>query len=387
MITLSENILSQHYSWIGLALMALFVVLFILQLYHYQFRYRRVGSYLNNKKRQKSLPKMPVVSLVVPMFSEDYTYIENTLPQIMGQEGVAFEVVIVYVGSDNDFYEDILRLKEILGNITITKIERNDRFPISIKTALNVGIKAARNEHIIFSTTDARPTSERWLSLMAKGFQRGDVVLGYCGMEQGEGFFARYMRISRMVESVGWLSAAVGGKPYRAIRSNMGFTRKLYFDAKGFNHLNMNIGEDDLFMQRIMNKSNTSIVLTPRASVIEKSWGGLGWWADTQRYFRSACKFYPIGAKEPAAWEMTSRALLFLLFVVLVVLMPVEVKVAVMMLMLIRLAVMLGAVGKVANRLGEPGLLFTYIIYDIFSPLGALILNIKMLKRDSRVWR
>ncbi len=386
-MTLPENILSQHYSWIGVALIALFILMLCVQIYHYIFRFRRVGGYLNNKARAIIHPKPPTVSLVVPMFSEDYTYIESTLPLIMGQEGVTFEVVIVYVGSDNDFYEDILRLKEILGNITITKIERNERFPISVKTALNVGIKAARNEHIIFSTTDARPTSERWLSLMAKGFQRGDIVLGYCGMEDDENLFSRYIRISRMVESIGWLSSAIRRKPYRAIRSNMGFTRTLYFNAKGFNHLNMNIGEDDLFMQRIMTQQNTSIILSPRASMIEKSWGGASWWLSTQRFFRSARPLYPIWAKEPAAWEMTSRVLLFLLFVVVVILMPIEVKVAALVLMLLRIVVMLSSVNKVAKRIGESGLIFTYIIYDIFSPIGELVLRIKMLSRDSRVWR
>ncbi len=387
MISLPQNILSQHYSWIGVALIALFILMLLVQIYHFLFRYRKVGSYLNNKTRPKIHQNPPVISLVVPMFSEDYTYIESTLPLIMGQEGVAFEVVIVYVGSDNDFYEDILRLKEILGNITITKIERNERFPISVKTALNVGIKAARNEHILFSTTDARPTSERWLSLMAKGFQRGDVVVGYCGMEEGDTILSRYIRLSRMMESLGWLSSAINKKPYRAIRSNMGFTRTLYFKVNGFNHLNMNIGEDDLFMQRIMTKENTSIILSPRASTIEKCWGDAGWWVANQRFYRSANSLYPIWAKEPSAWEMTSRVLLFLLFIAIVVIMPFEVKAAMLILMLLRVVIMLSSINKVAKRLGESGLIFTYIIYDMFSPIGELYLRIRMLTRDSRVWR
>ena len=39
----------------------------------------------------------------------------------------------------------------------------------------------------------------------------------------------------------------------------------------------MNIGEDDLFMQRVMSRDNVSVILSPRASLREKMWGGMGW--------------------------------------------------------------------------------------------------------------
>ncbi len=381
------DILIQHYSAAGVALSATLVVLVAIQIMHYTRHFSRVKKYLNNKCRQKIHPTPPTISVVVPMFSEDYDYIENTLPLIMGQEGVQFEVVIVYVGNDKDFYDDILRLKQVLGNIKLTKIEQNERFPISVKTTLNVGIKAARHDHIVFTTTDVRPTSERWLLLMAKGFQRGDIVIGYCGIESDDNLSTRLIRTSRMVQSVNWLSSAAHGKPYRAIRTNMGFTKTLYNKAKGFNHLNMNIGEDDLFMQKIMTKLNTSIILNPQATVVEKCWGGGAWWLDNQRFFRSAEALYPTFAKEPRAWEMTSRVLMAAVYLVILVMMPLEIKAIATLLILLRLLVVLLSVKKVARRLGEKGIVGTYILYDLLSPLFELWLKIKMLKRDERVWK
>lgn len=41
---------------------------------------------------------------------------------------------------------------------------------------------------MVFTTVDSYPTSERWLSLMAKGFIGGNVVIGYCGIEIRKGF-------------------------------------------------------------------------------------------------------------------------------------------------------------------------------------------------------
>lgn len=243
---------------------------------------------------------------MIPLFSEDYAFVEEILPLIVAQEYPDFEVVIVYVGRDTDFYDDLVRIKQSFPQITATKIELNPRFPISPKMALNVGIKSAHYEHLLFTTPDVYPTSDRWLSLMANGFRRGEIVLGYCGMERGKGFASYLIRTWRMMHSVDWISSAVCGRPYRGMRQNYGFTKRLYFGANGFSHLNMNIGEDDLFMSRIIAPGNVSVVLSPRATLREKSWGGLKWWIGTQRFFGEPFllslvgqELHPVGTGQP----------------------------------------------------------------------------------------
>ncbi len=381
------QIILEAYGWQGIAFMAMLLLLFSIQIFHYAARLRPIGKYLI-KKRRVIHKSAPPISVVVPMFSEDYQYIESTLLELVAQEGAQFEIVIVYVGCDNDFYDDLVRLKSHYPNIVATKIERNERFPISVKTALNVGIKAANYEHILFTTTDARPASNKWISLMARGFQRGDVVLGYCGVEsESNGFGAYFVRITRLFHSMQWLAKAVGGKPYRAIRSNMGFTRSLYFKVNGFNRLNMNIGEDDLFIQTILKDDNASVILAPRATVLQKCWGGMHGLVDTSRFYDSAVKFYPRWARNFIDWEMSSRSLFFLLTIVGLIFLPLELKVAIGLLAIIRLIVVISSVKQVATRLGEPKVAARYLFYDLLSPLFALFMRIKMLKRDKRVWR
>ena len=273
-MTLWENVLA-HYGWQGAALAAVLVVLLCVQLWYYLFAYGRIPGYKNSRRRQV-LDAEPPLSVIVPMFSEDALFVEERLPLMLAQEYSDFEVVIVYVGRDNDFFEDLLRIRQSFPRVTATKIEQDARFPISTKMALNVGIKSAHYEHLIVTSTDVRPLSDRWLALMAKGFLRGDVVVGYCGLERRRGLADRWMRTDRMMESVQWLARAVAHRPYRGSRYNFGFTKRLYFDARGFSHLNMNIGEDDLFLQRILRDDNLSVVLSPRASVVQRVWGGLG---------------------------------------------------------------------------------------------------------------
>lgn len=370
----------------GAALAAVLLVLLGVQLYYYIFVYGRIAGYKNNR-RPVVLDTDPPVSVVMPLFSEDYAFVEERLPLILAQSYPMFEVVIVYVGHDTDFYEDLARLKQSFPQITTTKIHLNPRFPISRKMALNVGIKSAHYEHMIFTSTDACPQTDRWLSLMAKGFTRGDIVVGYCGVEQKGGLVNYLMRTWRMMHAAEWLGRAVRRRPYRGMLQNFGFTKNLYFGANGFNRLNMNIGEDDLFLQQVMTRSNVSVILSPRATLREKIWGGLGWGLGQLRYFGSAFRFYPRSAKNYVQWEIGSRLLFFAAVLCALIFMPLEYKAAVALLVLLRYVVVAVEVRRIAQRVGERGIAWCYFIYDLLSLPGAILVRLMLLRKDKRVWR
>ncbi|WP_300739795.1 glycosyltransferase [uncultured Alistipes sp.] len=374
------------YGWPGAALAGVLLLTFGLQLYYYIFVYGRIPGYKNNR-RAATRQEEPPVSVIVPMFSEDYSFVEERLPLILAQSYPDFEVVIVYVGHDTDFYEDLGQLKASFPQIVTTKIHLDPRFPISRKMALNVGIKSAHYECMVFTSTDAVPQTDRWLSLMAKGFQRGDIVVGYCGLEPAKGFTNYLMRTWRMMHSVDWIARAVRRRPYRGTLHNYGFTKSLYFGANGFSHLNMNIGEDDLFMQRVMTRDNVSVILSPRAMLREKTWGGMKWWMSQLRYYGSSFRFYPRGVKWYIRWEMISRVLFFAAVVAAAVLLPLEFGLAAAGLLVLRYAAVAVEVRRIARRLGEGGIVLRYFVYDLLSPLWAAALRVLLLRRDDRVWR
>lgn len=374
------------YGWEGAALAGAMLLLFGVQLYYYIFVYGRIAGYKNNR-RPAVRETAPPVSVVVPMFSEDYSFVEERLPLILAQNYPDFEVVIVYVGHDTDFYADLVRLKQSFPLITTTKIHLDPRFPISRKMALNVGIKSAHYECLIFTSTDACPQTDRWLSLMAKGFQRGDIVVGYCGLERKKGFANYLMRTWRMMHAADWIARAVVRRPYRGILHNFGFTKQVYFGANGFSHLNMNIGEDDLFLQKVMTRDNVSVILSPRATLREKTWGGMGWWMSQLRYFGSAFRYYPQAVKSFIRWELDSRWLFFLTVLCAVAVMPFEFKLAALALLLLRYIAVVIEVRRVARRLGEGGIASRYVLYDLFSPLWTAVLGLALLRKDERVWR
>ena len=375
-----------HYGWEGTTLVALLLAMGVVQLRYYLFFYGPVAS-SRHTRRPTVREAEPPVSVVVPMFSEDYAFVEERLPLILAQEYRDFEVVLVYVGSDGDFYEDLQRLRHTFPQIAVTKMHLDPRFPISRKMALNVGIKSARNEHLVFSSTDAVPRTDRWLSLMAGGFRKGDIVLGYCGIEPGKGVWNRLARTWRMMHSADWLAAAVRRRPYRGTLHNLGITKALYFGANGFSHLNMNIGEDDLFLQQVMTRDNVSVILSPRATLRERMWGGLGWGLSQLRYFGSAFRFYPRGARNYVQWEIGSRLLFFAAALCAITVMPIEYKIAAAALVLLRYITVVLEVRRIANRLGETGIAWLYFLYDVLSIPGAILLSLLTMRKDKRVWR
>lgn len=375
------------YGELGAGLGIALIILFFAQLICY-FRYGRIAAYKNNR-RTAIRDEEPPVSLIVPMFSEDYGFIEERLHLMLEQEYANFEVVVVYVGQNSDFYEELTLLRQHYPHLVISRIHHDPRYPISRKMALNIGIKSAHHECMLFSSTDVVPRSNRWIALMAKGFTRGDIVLGYCGLERVGGLLNRLARLGRMLRSASWLARAAKGIPYRGILHSYGFTKSIYFSPKsnGFNHLGMNIGEDDLFIQAVATKENTSVILSPAATVDQKVWGGLHWLLAQLTYYGATIPYYPLGVRLSYGWELLSRELFFAAAIVALICMPDDYRMVVGGLVLLRFLIVLWQVRRIARRLGERRLLGTFPLYDLFNPFWSLLLGLMLLRKDRRVWR
>jgi hypothetical protein len=380
------NTAVEAYEEWGLALMLGIVVFFCIQLRYYLGLFRKLPSFkISGRDDIKGHDEGISVVLVI---GDNEFYLENTLPLLLRQDYELYQVVAVYVGNNNDFGEVLEELAVMEPRFFTTRIKPTSLHPISNKMALNVGIKAAKYNNILITTPDATPVSVRWLSLMAKGFRKGEVVLGYAGIEPKKGFADKVIRSSRMFSSLLYITAAIRRKPYRGTIQNMGFAKHLYFDHKGFGHLNLNIGEEDLFLQQLFTRDNYTIVMHPRATVRQTRWGGLGWWFGECRLANHAFPFYPWRAKSFIELELWSRLLFFIACIVAIVLMPVEVKYGLAGVVALRFVLVLWQMRRVARRLGEKGLVPLYFINDLFAPLWniAVVLSRK-IKPIREVWR
>lgn len=373
------------YGNIGIVLGASIILLFIIQISLHLGIYGRVASF-RLMSRKQIRDKEPAISVVIPLFTEDSQYLDSTLVSLLTQDYSEFEVVVVYVGNNNDFFADLQSLQRLYPHLSPVHIDHSPRYPVSTKIALNVGFKSAKNDFIIVSSSDATPASERWLSLLAKGFLYGDIVLGYSGIEHLGGFRNFIFREYQFNNSVAWLSAAIRRRTYSASRSALGFKKSLYFDARGFDHLNMNVGENDLFVQQIATRDNVSVVLSPRAVCTERTWGGWGWWWRRLKLLQTTHRFYPKSALLPTIAELVIRVLFFAAVVVALVCMPWEFKVVALAVALLRYFAVIFVVIRNAGRLGESGVAAMHFIYDIIEPFLRFSLALLSYKKYKKSW-
>ena len=380
------NAAVEMYGLWGLAVMATLLLLFVIQMYYYLGLFRRLPSF-KIKSRRDARAGSGSISVVVVM-GDDYPWIENTLPLLLGQDYGLFEVIVVYVGNNGEFADTLDEISVSEPRVRVSRVKQHPLFPISNKMALNIGIKAARYDNIVVTTPDAHPTSPRWLSLMAKGFSKGEIVIGYCGIEPSRGFADKLIRSSRMFSSLLYLTAAIRRRPYRGTIHNMGFARELYFEHKGFGHLNLNLGEDDLFMQQLLTRDNFAIVMHPKATVRQMRWGGLGWWLGECRLRNHAWPFYPFRARWFIGCEAGSRLLFFLTAGVTAAFMPLEVQIGVAGIVALRFLAVILQMRRVAKRLGERRLMGLYFLNDLFEPLLEIgVVVSRIIKPIREVWR
>lgn len=360
-------------------------MLFGAQVYYYVFRYAKVLTFRGkkNKKQKKCLP----VSVIVPIYNTSFYYIEEVLPKIFNQTLEQFEVIIINLTGDEDFAEQLKVIKENNPRFNYIQIRPDQSYKVNTKLALNLGIKAAQYEHFIFSTVDCEPSSERWLELMSEGFADSDVVLGYCGMKSQKGVQNKIIRCDRVAHSLRWLSEAALGNPYRGILGNLGFSKSIYFEAKGFNHLNLNAGEDDLFIMKIATPKNTNIVATAMATTTQQYHGELGWWIEQRIELSDTYRFYSGKVKLLITAELWSRMLFFFAIIAMLIFAPLCGKMLALTLFVLRLAMVMVEMKLVCKRLGESNLLSAYPIYELCSPFIEAWSAILRFFIPSRKWR
>lgn len=373
------------YGEIGIILGAIILVLFIVQIALQLGIYGRVASFRLMSKT-KIRDKEPSISIVIPLFADDSDYLDNILPKMLTQDYAEFEVVLVYVGNNNDFFADVKSLQRLYPNLSPIYINYSPQYPVSTKIALNVGIKSAKYDFVVISSSDATPSSERWLSLLAKGFLYGNVVLGYSGIASGGGLKNLIFREYTFSDSIAWLAAAIRHRAYSASRNALGFKKSLYFDVRGFNHLNMQVGENDLFLQQIATRDNVSVVLSPRATCTERIWGGWSWWWQNTKMQHTTHRYYPAGAKFPTIAELLVRTLFFAAIITAAVLMRWEFTLGAVIIALIRYFIVVFVMVRNARRLGEAGLVPLHFIYDLIEPVLRLFIAIAPEKKNKNAW-
>lgn len=374
--------IATEFGMLRLALLGLALTSFFGTIYYFLRFFLPVALHRHSlkKKANNDFPVQPVSVIVV--VNDHLTYIQEGLNLLLHQDYPLYEVIVVNDRPELEETKNALeQLAEQYPHLYVTTIRKDPVFSHSYKLSLTVGIKAAQYEHILLLDSDSYLKSNKWLHYMAKGFlpEQENVAIGYCGIKRQKGFANRCIRLENLYSSMRMLGRAVKGKPYKSDTANFGFTQNLFYESKGFSEfLRMNTGYNDIFIQKIARRGNTSVVLKKEAVVERPQYGGFAWWFRKRKYDTYMQRHYPFGVKAYLGMDAVFRFVFWGSTIALAALsasFPDLIYIAGLLAGL-RWILILTVFNKVAYRLGETGLLFTFVLFDIFSPLTEAWLSI-----------
>lgn len=252
-------------TYIREALVILFQFCFLIQLYFLLTNQSKLRGY-------KPLEELPHVTLPISVIISARNEAENlreNLPSILEQNYPDFEVVVINDCS-YDSSEDVLKeLSQKYPLLKVVTITEHERFKTGKKFALTLGIKAAKNEHLLFTDADCVPASENWIAYMASNFTGPtQMVLGYSPYKRTSNFLNPFIRFETIKTAINYFSAALRGDAYMGIGRNLAYTKTLFFGAKGFAaHMHVLSGDDDLFVNQNATADNTAIEINAEAFI------------------------------------------------------------------------------------------------------------------------
>ncbi len=299
---------------VELVLLAVAGFLLIIQLIYYFGLYNRI--YSRNKREKKGqiefTDQLPPLSVVICAHNMADS-LRRFLPVILEQDYPQFEVIVINDASTDETGDLLTVMEEKYPHLYHSFNPSSARYISRKKLGLMLGIKASKYDWLVFTEPDCCPVSSQWLRLMARNFTpHTKVVLGYSGYQRGKGNLYRKVEFNNLFNSMRYLGAALIRKPYMGIGRNMAYRKDIFFQAKGYsNHLNLQRGEDDLFINENAEGHFTKVETHPEAAMRMEPIEFYREWKEEKVSYLATSRYFRGNMLRIMGFETFSRALFY----------------------------------------------------------------------------
>ncbi len=286
----------------------------VIQIFYYLYYYLAPALL----KADGNIPVKDPVSVIICARNEEEN-LREFLPSVLEQDYPDFEVIVVNDCSEDDSYNVLGEYLNKYPNLRVSNINKDPKFTHNKKFAQFIGIKAAKNEILLFTDADCQPETGKWLGTMVSHFDdKTDFVLGYGGYFRKRGLLNKYIRYDSMFIAMQYLGMAIRGIPYMGVGRNLAYRRSVFFENKGFGtHSHLASGDDDLFVNSNATRENVSVEFgeeahtrsVPAANITEL-------FKQKKRHLTTAVH-YKLRDKILLTVEPVSRMLFYVFFIVL----------------------------------------------------------------------
>ena len=337
--------------------------------------------------------EQPPVSVIICARNEGDN-LNRFLPLVLEQNYADYEVIVVNDGSCDDTEDIIKNLQKVYHNLYITNIPQETRIISHKKLAITVGVKAAKNEILLFTDADCRPLTPDWITTMVRNFDgQTEFVLGHGNYYREHGFISKMVSYDTLTIVMQYMGFALLGYPYMGVGRNMAYRKSTFFNHKGFaGFLHVASGDDDLLINAFGKKHNTRIEPSRKAETLSLPKTTFRDWYYQKLRHLSTVDVYKSGSKMWIGLEPLTRGLFYLTIILLAIFgynNPIVLAIAAGS-FLLRFLIQFIIINLTARVYNDKKFGLSIILFDILLPLITLyILTIdKMFRHKAKfIWK
>ncbi|MDR0828894.1 MAG: glycosyltransferase [Prevotellaceae bacterium] len=360
------------------------LIAFIVQIFYYLYFYRGVLCRKRKIAKDKKITKnkiifnnsQPPVSVIICAKDEAENLLEF-LPSVLEQNYSDYEVIVVNDGSWDNSEEILFEMSQKYPHLYVTALPNDVSVKSGKKLALTIGIKAAKNDILLFTDADCKPATNNWLSLMVRNMNENtEFVLGFGDYFRKKTLINHLISFDTLFIAMQYLGFAYRGFPYMGVGRNMMYRKSTFFRLRGFaGHLHLPAGDDDLIVNSAANKANTAIECCAESKTFSVPKPNFAHWLTQKRRHLCTAEVYKPKSRRIIGYEVVTRGI-FYLFLVLIILQNNLFYIAVAaLLFLIRFIIQTVVINKVAKYTGTRKFFISIIFWDIILPLISLYLT------------
>lgn len=202
------------------------------------------------------------VSVVIAANNE-LNNLQQLIPLLIKQSYNLFEIIVVDDRSSDGSYDYLLDLSNQHNNLKILTVSDLPDHLNGKKYAITLGIKSAIYDQILLTDADCKPASENWIRSIANSWNdKASFVLGFSFYDRKPGLLNYFIRFETILTGIQYLGAAALKRPYMGVGRNLSYSKTLFLSKKGFHgYQDLMGGDDDLFVNKHANGSNTGVSL------------------------------------------------------------------------------------------------------------------------------
>ncbi|MCC5938280.1 MAG: glycosyltransferase [Lunatimonas sp.] len=269
------------------------------QLMYMLFIFGRLAFFHKRSSKDLMLDAQEGVTILVAARNE-LVNLQKQLPVLLDQNYPRFEILYVNDRSVDDT-EDWLREQEAQHpNLRSVHVRYTPDHVTAKKYALTLGIKVAAYDVILLTDADCIPVSDQWIRRMTAPVrnQHKTFALGHGAYLEVPGFLNKLIQFETLLTALYYFSFGLWRAPFMGVGRNLCYRKSFFLENKAFHGLwHIVGGDDDLFVNKHADKTNTSVVIHPESVTMSQPKATFGEFFTQKRRHFQAGKYYRLKDK------------------------------------------------------------------------------------------